>query len=67
MKAAISCTYNAKISVNYSPYRGLLAATGKRLLFYSSLFGAPFYLDMPYPAISSFRIGKGRFFGASIS
>ncbi|KMM56820.1 hypothetical protein ACH95_16450 [Bacillus glycinifermentans] len=63
VKSVIICAYNAKMAARYTPYRGLLAATGKRLLFYSSLFGAPFYLDMPYHTISSFRHKKGRLLG----
>ncbi|MFN2744584.1 GRAM domain-containing protein [Bacillus sp. z60-18] len=59
VKASILCTYNAKMYAHASPYRGILAATDKRLLFYSSLFGSPFFLDIRYDAISSFRREKG--------
>lgn len=63
VKSSILCTYNAKMSARYTPYRGILAVTNKRLLFYSSLFGSPFHLDIRYEAVSSFRHKKGLILG----
>ncbi|MDA7025404.1 PH domain-containing protein [Bacillus sp. CLL-7-23] len=37
----------------------MLAATDKRLLFYSSLLASSFYLNIDYKTISSFRYKKG--------
>ncbi|MFB6498844.1 GRAM domain-containing protein [Bacillus haynesii] len=59
IRSIILCAYNARLSARYTPYRGVLAATDRRLMFYSSLFGAPFHLDIRYDTISSFRREKG--------
>ncbi|WP_239693107.1 GRAM domain-containing protein [Bacillus haynesii] len=59
IRSIILCAYNARMYAQYTPYRGVLAATDRRLMFYSSLFGAPFYLDIHYDTISSFRREKG--------
>ncbi|MFT0801641.1 PH domain-containing protein [Bacillus swezeyi] len=63
VKSSILCAYNARMYAHFSPYRGILAATDKRLLFYSSLFGSPFYLDIRYESVSSFRHEKGLMIG----
>lgn len=59
IRSIILCAYNAKLSARYTPYRGVLAATDRRFMFYSSLFGSPFHLDIRYDAVTSFRREKG--------
>lgn len=59
IRSIILCAYNARLSARYTPYRGLLAATDRRFMFYSSLFGSPFHLDIRYDAVTSFRREKG--------
>ncbi|MDI5790735.1 hypothetical protein PO124_26935 [Bacillus licheniformis] len=52
IRSIILCAYNARLSARYTPYRGVLAATDRRFMFYSSLFGSPFILTsamMPSP------------------
>ncbi|MBK4206829.1 GRAM domain-containing protein [Bacillus licheniformis] len=59
IRSIILCAYNARLSARYTPYRGVLAATDRRFMFYSSLFGSPFHLDIRYDAVTSFRREKG--------
>ncbi|KJH53800.1 hypothetical protein UF14_20520 [Bacillus licheniformis] len=58
IRSIILCAYNARLSARYTPYRGVLAATDRRFMFYSSLFGSPFHLDIRYDAVTSFRQRK---------
>ena len=59
IRSIILCAYNARLSARYTPYRGVLAATDRRFMFYSSLFGSPFHLDIRYDAVTSFCFEKG--------
>ena len=59
IRSIILCAYNARLSARYTPYRGVLAATDRRFMFSSFLFGSPFHLDIRYDAVTSFRREKG--------